>query len=113
MAYSATDLDFLQTSFNGQVQEAEQEYELHFNFQGRLKGQIEGRRARLDIIPKLRQQAYQNGHSRQLAPLSRLKNQDLWPDFWPSRPNSSSRDWLPNIAPKLVPDQAYKDGLKR
>ena len=36
-AYSATDLDFLQSSSQGQLWDAEHENDLHLNFQGYLK----------------------------------------------------------------------------
>ena len=35
-----------------------------------------------------------------LASLGSLHNQDLWPAIWPSRPNSRSKDEVPDIVPK-------------
>ena len=48
--YSATDSDFLQASFQGQVWDAKYENDLHFNFQGHLKGQIQIRRSEHQIL---------------------------------------------------------------
>ena len=42
--YSATDSDFIQTSTQGQLWDAEHENDLHLNFRSHLQGKIQGQR---------------------------------------------------------------------
>ena len=69
--YSATDSDFLQTSFQSQVRTLNTKITISI-FQAILKMKFNVKGSGNRIIPKLRQHAYENGFKRQPASLGSL-----------------------------------------
>ena len=67
-ADSATDSDFLQTTYQVQVQDAEHENDLHFNFQGDFQGLIRGQRT-----------GYRISSQNYASTCTKMVSDDSWP----------------------------------